>query len=49
MKIEGTGYTPLFTRTDITDYLLNQFNFRLDTECVPEKRMKEILKRSRKG
>lgn len=32
MKIEGTGYTPLFTRTDITDYLLNQFNFRLDTE-----------------
>ena len=43
------GYVPLFTRTDITDHLLDQFNFRLDTECVPEKRMKEIFRRSRKG
>jgi transposase len=42
-KIEGEGYLPSYTRTDITDALHNAFGFRTDYEIVTTKQIKKII------
>ena len=48
LKKEGCGYIPTFKRTDLTDSLHQQFEFRTDTEIVPENVMKKIFKKTKK-
>lgn len=43
----GDGYTPSYTRTDITDHLHNKFEFRTDFEIVSDKKMKKICKETK--
>lgn len=42
------GYILTYIRTDLTDQLHNLFGFRTDTEIVPIKKMKKILKDSKR-
>lgn len=44
----NAGYIPTYVRTDLTDRLHDLFGFRTDTEIVPIKKMKKILKDSKK-
>ena len=44
MKLEAHGYVPVYTRTEITDRLHENFGFRTDYEIVINKMMKNILK-----
>lgn len=46
--MDGIGYLPEYTRSEITDALHEKFGFRTDTEIVPEKNMKKIIKATRK-
>ena len=48
LKKEGCGYIPTFKRTDLTDSLHQQFEFRTDTEIIPENVMKKIFKKTKK-
>lgn len=47
-KLDGIGYLPEYTRTEITDSLHELFGFQTDTEIIPEKEMKKIIKHTRK-
>ena len=47
-KIKGVGYIPCYTRTEITDALHDAFGFRTDKQIVSDKRMKEILRSTKK-
>ena len=47
-EYSGEGYIPTYTRTDLTDQLHEEFGFRTDTEIIPQKRMKNILKQTKK-
>lgn len=47
-KIDGVGYIPIYTRTEITDKLHNAFNIHTDHEIILLKEIKEILKTSKK-
>lgn len=42
LKIEGEGYSPTFTRTDLTDKLFENAGFRLDTQIIMLKKLKSI-------
>jgi len=42
---QGYGYTPIYTRTEITDDLHEKFGFETDMEIVSEKKFKKILKK----
>ena len=44
LKLQGNGYIPAYTRTDLTDALHDAFHFRTDLEIVTNKEMKKILK-----
>ena len=46
--MDGIGYLPEYTRSEITDALHEEFGFRTDTEIVPEKNMKKIIKATKK-
>ena len=48
LKKEGCGYIPTFKRTNLTDSLHEQFEFRIDTEIVPENVMRKIFKKTKK-
>ena len=48
MRLEGQGYVPVYTRTEITDRLHESFCFRTDYEIVTSKMMKNILKVTQK-
>ena len=48
LKKEGCGYIPTFKRTNLTDSLHEQFEFRTDTEIVPENVMRKIFKKTKK-
>ncbi|WP_269412169.1 IS1634 family transposase [Lentibacillus daqui] len=48
-ELDGEGYIPAFTRTEITDALHDAFGFRTDFEIVTQKNMKKILKQTKKG
>ena len=42
LKVEGEGYVPTFTRTDITDRLFEMTGFRLDTQIIMLKKLKSF-------
>ncbi len=48
LKYVNEGYVPMYVRADLTDRLHDLFGFRTDTEIVPLKKMKKILKDSKK-
>lgn len=48
MELKGEGYIPAYTRTDITDELHEQFEFRTDTQIVITSKMKKIVKQTKK-
>ena len=48
LKKDGCGYIPTYTRTDLTDSLHEVFDFRTDTEIVPENEIKKILNKTKK-
>lgn len=48
-ELDGEGYIPVYTRTEITDALHNNFGFRTDFEIVTQKNMKNIFKQTKKG
>ena len=48
MEYPGEGYIPTYTRTDLTDQLHETFGFRTDTEIVEQKRMKKIIKQTKR-
>ena len=47
-NLEGIGYIPTYTRTEITDILHENFNFRTDNEIILPKDIKKILKVNKK-
>lgn len=47
-RIKGIGYIPCYTRTEITDALHDAFGFRTDKQIITEKKMKKILKETKK-
>ena len=46
--MDGIGYLPEYTRSEITDALHEEFNFRTDTEIVTEKTMKKIIRETKR-
>lgn len=48
LKINGEGYIPEYTRTQLTDRLHEVFGFRTDTEIVPTRKMKSIISSTKK-
>lgn len=48
LNIEGEGYVPTFTRTDITDMLFEKSGFRLDSQIIMLKNLKSINTMTRK-
>ncbi len=47
-ELDGEGYIPAYTRTEITDVLHKTFDFRTDYEIVTQKNMRNILKQTKK-
>lgn len=47
-EIKGEGYEPIYTRTDFTDALHEDFGFRTDYQIVTTKQMKKIFKNTKK-
>ncbi|EJW93732.1 transposase IS4 family protein, partial [gut metagenome] len=43
LSLQGEGYIPTYTRTDLTNALHGSAGFRTDTQIVPKKRMREII------
>jgi len=43
----GYGYTPVYTRTGITDLLHETFGFRTDTEIIKKAKMRSIIKQTK--
>lgn len=48
LRIEGEGYVPTYTRTDITDKLHETSGFRTDYQIVTNREMKKIFKSTKK-
>ena len=48
LKENEYGYSPIYTRTDITDELHEKFGFRTDFEIISEKNLKKIFNQSKK-
>ena len=48
LKINGYGYLPEYTRTDLTDRLHEVFGFRTDTEIVTSSRIRNIISNTKK-
>lgn len=48
VRIEGEGYIPTYTRTDLTNHLHGSAGFRTDTQIVSKQRMKTIITESKK-
>ena len=42
------GYIPAYTRTDITDTLHEKYGFRTDYEIISKKKMRDIIKNTKK-
>lgn len=42
LKIEGEGFVPTFTRTEVTDKLFEKLGFRLDNQIIMLKNLKTI-------
>ena len=48
LKNDDIYYTPLYTRTDLTDLLHDKFNFRTDYEIIENKNIKKIINNIKK-
>lgn len=48
LKLDGYGYLPEYTRTDLTDRLHEVFGFRTDSEIVPSSLMRNIIANTKK-
>ena len=48
LEAKGDGYIPAYTRTDLTDAIHDVLDARTDTQIVTKKKMREILKQSKK-
>ena len=44
VDVEGQGYIPAYTRTDLTDDLHSLLGFRTDTQIIRKSKMRSILK-----
>ncbi|MDI9544820.1 MAG: IS1634 family transposase [Bacteroidaceae bacterium] len=49
LKINGEGYIPTYTRTDLTNNLHASAGFRTDTHIVTRQTMKKIIKSTKEG
>lgn len=47
-EVDGEGYIPVYTRTEISDALHHVFDFRTDLEIVTQKNMKKIFRKTKK-
>ena len=47
-KVKNAGFSPAYTRTDITDLLHEKFGFRTDYEIITEKNFEKIFKQTKK-
>jgi transposase len=47
LDMQGEGYVPLYTRSDMTDAIHDLFGFRTDTEIVTKADMKKNLKKTK--
>lgn len=47
-KLDGIGYMPEYTRTEITDALHAEFGFRTDMQIIPEKNIKKLIRSTKK-
>lgn len=48
LHIDGEGYIPTYTRTDLTNNLHGSAGFRTDTQIVPKKTMRSIISSTKK-
>jgi len=48
LEVVGEGYTPAYTRTDLTDAIHDAFGFRTDYEILTHSHMKNIFKATKK-
>ncbi|MCR5686182.1 MAG: IS1634 family transposase [Lachnospiraceae bacterium] len=48
LRINGEGYLPEYTRTELTDRLHQEFGFRTDTEIVLTRKMRSIIASTKK-
>ena len=46
--INGEGYIPTYTRTDLTNHLHGSAGFRTDTQIVTKKAMRSIIASTKK-
>lgn len=46
--VEGYGYIPTYTRTDITDKLHQLFAFQTDTQIIKKSKLRNIIKQTKK-
>lgn len=49
LSIQGEGYIPTYTRTDLTDNLHGSSGFRTDTQIVTRKAMRGIIAATKQG
>ena len=45
--VDGFGYIPTYTRTELTDELHKLFGFRTDTQIIKKAKMRSIIKQSK--
>lgn len=48
LKEKNNGYSPIYTRTNLTDDLHEKFGFRTDYEITSEKNLRKICKQTKK-
>jgi transposase len=47
-ELDGEGFIPVYTRTEVTDALHTVFGFRTDYEIITQQNMKKIFKQTKK-
>lgn len=48
LSVNGEGYIPIYTRTDLTNYLHGSAGFRTDYQIVTKKQMRSIIAQTKK-
>lgn len=48
-RVDGEGFIPIYTRTNLTDDLHQQSGFRTDYQIIPQKELKKIFKETKSG
>ena len=48
LSVAGEGYTPTYTRTDLTNHLHGSAGFRTDTQIVTKQKMRSIIAQTKK-